>query len=641
MQHHARVIQNALWNLDPESPVEYLTLAAISDNFGEIGITDIYGGTFLRIKGPELSLVDRFFKSIGLLAVEPHRVPVMRKDQVIGHMNMTHNHNSIYFHLYVLSSLLLLLTAYIFYLRTLNAKRYLESRVSERTKELAQAMSKAQESEEKFRAFSEQTVLGIMAYQKDRFIYSNKAAADIFSVEINQILNWRGEEYLKHMPDDDDTELLAHQIAGNLGISTWRTKSQNKSGRWVESISRQVRFHGKEAILLSLHDITEKKVMEEELHQRDKMNSVGELAGGIAHDFNNMLGGIIGAAEIIENRQDITDSQKPLIGMILKAARRAADLTNKLLAFSRKGIMVTHDFSVHSLIDDVIALLSHTLDKRINIVSELTAGQHVISGDPSQVQNAILNLAVNARDAITHGGDITLSTKEIELNKAYCNSSPFEIRPGDFIQLSIQDNGLGIPSHLQQKIFEPFFTTKGVGKGTGLGLSAVYGTIKDHHGAVTVYSEEGVGTVFHIYLPLSRGEDHEVLHTQTAKIPRGSGTVLVIDDEEVIRNTAKIILKNLGYEVMSANDGEEGVEVFKEHQSKIDLVLMDMVMPKMSGTECFHAIREISHDIPILLCSGFTGSASINELLENGATAFLKKPYTTPDISQAIYLALH
>ncbi|MCK5297085.1 MAG: PAS domain S-box protein, partial [Alphaproteobacteria bacterium] len=337
--------------------------------------------------------------------------------------------------------------------------------------------------------------------------------------------------------------------------------------------------------VLVFRDVTEQAQLIEQLHQSKKMQAIGQLAGGIAHDFNNMLGGIIGAAELLEIGLPKEDQKKNhvFIHLILETAQRAAELTEKLLAFSRKGTRIVVPLDLHAVIQDAVAILERSIDKRIDIKLNMNAITSTILGDKSQLQNAILNLGVNARDAMIEGGEITIETNNISLNNEYCRSKTSDLKSGYYVQLTIQDTGVGIPPDIQNKVFEPFFTTKKTGKGTGLGLSAVYGTIRDHQGDITVYSEIDKGTIFHIYLPISNETVKFEEKPTKEKLLTGCGLILVIDDEKMIRTTSSNILKKLGYDVIVAENGEHGVELYKKNSDRIKLVVLDMVMPKMNG----------------------------------------------------------
>ena len=271
-----------------------------------------------------------------------------------------------------------------------------------------------------------------------------------------------------------------------------------------------------------------------------------------------------------------------------------------------------------------------TIDKKIRISARKDAENNMVIGDNSELQNALMNIMINASHVMPDGGEIKIETKNIKLKKAYCDANPFEIKPGEYIEIEIRDTGCGIPLENLQKIFEPFYTTKGMG--TGLGLAAVYGTVQDHHGAINVYSKVGTGTSFHILLPCS---EKMVNYQQTDKgILAGSGQILLVDDEEAIRITGEIMLKEMGYQVLLAENGREAVEIFKNQHAEIDLVIMDMIMPEMNGGEAFFKMREIDKNCKVVISTGFANSESLDELRKSGLAGFIRKPYRDFELRQ-------
>lgn len=388
-------------------------------------------------------------------------------------------------------------------------------------------------------------------------------------------------------------------------------------------------FHG---LIL---DETEQHKMEEQLHHSQKMEAVGQLAGGIAHDFNNMLGGIVMSAELLAGHLDGSEKAERFQQIIFDSAGHASELTQQLLAFSRKQPSSFKVFEVHKVIDDVVAILKNTVDKRISIKTAYKAEDQRIYGDPSHFQSAFLNLGINASHAMPKGGTISIRTKNVELHTNKPGQSSHNIKPGHYLQLAITDTGQGIaPEHLE-KIFDPFFTTKEQGKGTGLGLAAVYGTVQQHKGEIKVESEVGLGTTFTILLPLTKKELTKQPNKALEK--KGRGKILVIDDEEVMRETVQALLETIGYSVDTADNGLSGLTLFKEKQpGYYDLVLMDMIMPEMNGNDCFKAIRKIQKDIKVVLTSGYADEQDFREMHEQGLAGFLKKPYNRALLSQTI-----
>lgn len=392
-------------------------------------------------------------------------------------------------------------------------------------------------------------------------------------------------------------------------------------------------------VVLVFRDVTERHQMEAQLRQSQKMDSIGKLAGGIAHDFNNMLSGIMGAAELLTSSlRDDTKSQT-YVSIIRDAASQAAALTSKLLAFSRKGKSISAPFDLHAAIDSSIALLEHSIDRKIKISQLLNAEQTIINGDPVQVQNAILNLGLNAAAAMPAGGVLTLETNNRYLNEHECRVSGFSVHPGPHIELRVSDTGVGMNDSLLTYIFEPFFTTKDIGGGTGLGLAAVYGTVKEHYGSIIVESVEGKGSMFTLCFPLiKKALQTPVVHPE--HLEHGTGRILVVDDEAIVRMTTAAILRSLGYSVTLAVNGKDAVEVYEKEKDTIDLVILDLVMPEMNGEDAFAVLKQINPDVKVILTSGFKRDMSTVELLWDGAASFIHKPYQRVDLAHHVAKAL-
>ncbi len=391
--------------------------------------------------------------------------------------------------------------------------------------------------------------------------------------------------------------------------------------------------------VIVFRDITEQSRVEAQLRQSQKMDSLGQLAGGIAHDFNNMLSGTLGYAELIARQHPGDEKTQAYIDTIMKTSLQAADLTRKLLSFSRKEKEESLPFDLHAPLSDALSILQHTIDRRIVLERRMHALSSVVIGDPSHVQNAILNICVNARDAMPEGGKLTIATENIELGESYCLASPFDLEPGAFILVSISDTGTGMSEEVRKRIFEPFFTTKEAGEGTGLGLAAAYGTVVSHNGSIMALSEEGKGTSFHIHLPIDR--------KSAARNPagreepkKGSGCILIVDDEDAVRSALSLQLEQLGYEVILAGDGREGCELYRLNRERVDVVIMDMIMPRMNGRDCLREIRRIDRSAKVIVFSGFVQESVIRELQEEGISDFIKKPFRITQITSALEWAL-
>lgn len=385
-------------------------------------------------------------------------------------------------------------------------------------------------------------------------------------------------------------------------------------------------------VVLIIRDITSEVEQEYNLIQAQKMDAMGQLSSGIAHDFNNMLGGIQGATNVLQ--LSAREDQNEMLNLILNASDKASKLTNELLVFSRKTPQASTAIEVHTIIDETVFLLSRTIDKRITIKKELSASSSLVVGDDTLIQSALMNMGINASHAMPDGGTLTIKTIEKELDELYCKHSEFEVTPGNYLSIEVIDSGCGMPPEVQKHIFEPFFTTKEVGKGTGLGMAAVYSMIVKHKGAIRVYSEEGTGTAFHILLPLVEKSDRPLKRVDET-IRTGTGSVLVVDDEEFIRITTTELLRSLGYTVYAAQNGEEALALLQE--LSVDVILLDMIMPKLNGRQTFEKIIEQKlSSAKVILSSGFSKEEDVIKMREKGLFGFLHKPYQRSELSQMV-----
>ncbi len=412
----------------------------------------------------------------------------------------------------------------------------------------------------------------------------NRAFCDDFGYAADCVIGVRDDE-LGLWVDRYERERflkMMHEQQNVFGFST-EIKTFQGEHRTVLLYSTGMDFKDEKCLLIVFLDVTEQKKMENQIRQTQKMEVVGQLAGGVAHDFNNMLTAISGSAELMESHVKGDSEAMKLLANIQKAANRSADLTSQLLTFSRKGQKNDVQVCINTIINEVVSLLERTVDKKIILETRLFADNCCVIGDPSLLQNALLNLGVNARDAMSDGGIITFATSNIDLDSSYCATCGFPIQPGSYIEISVSDTGTGISKDIINRVCEPFFTTKEVGKGTGLGLAAVYGTITDHHGSINIYSELGSGTVFKLYLPLSC-EIH-VASAVTEELIHGSCGILLVDDEELVRIVGQSLLESLGYRVYLAENGEQALEVYARQKKDISLVILDVVMPVMGGKE--------------------------------------------------------
>jgi PAS domain S-box-containing protein len=387
-------------------------------------------------------------------------------------------------------------------------------------------------------------------------------------------------------------------------------------------------------------DITERKLLEDQLRQSQKMEAVGQLAGGVAHDFNNMLAGIMGNAELLKHNLTSLPEHTVYLDKILSAAEHAASLTKQLLSFSRKGQVQTKAVNLHQIIDDAIGILSVTIDKRIKIEKKFGAQNADMLGDPANLENALLNLGINARDAMPQGGVVTFATETAEIEDDFALSHGYRLEPGKYIQISVSDNGCGMSDEIKKRIFEPFFTTKEQGKGTGLGMAAVYGIVKNHKGGINIYSEPGQGAIIKLYLPVSGESPAEKTPDKPSLQVTGHGRILLVEDEEMIRAMAGTMLVKLGYEVAVCCNGQEAVDYYRRHENEIDLVIMDLIMPVKNGSEALSEIRQINPNVRAVVSSGFGEGRNNHMINEMDIKAFVQKPYRMAELAEKIAKAL-
>ncbi|MDD9939745.1 MAG: response regulator [Myxococcales bacterium] len=386
---------------------------------------------------------------------------------------------------------------------------------------------------------------------------------------------------------------------------------------------------GKRLAIVVARDVTERKELEKQFRQAQKMEAIGQLAGGVAHDFNNLLTGVMGLAELLD--QDYSEDGRPR--EIVQIGHHAAELVRQLLAFSRRAPARTKLTDLNELVRSVQQILGRTVDRRIEIRMDLSSDKCMILGDASQLQSALLNLGINARDAMPDGGTLTLSTRLVTLAESIPSRGGV-VPPGAYVEVTVADTGAGIPKSIRDRVFEPFFTTKEQGKGTGLGLAAVYGTVQSHHGGLCLASDVGRGTVFQIYLPERREPERKSdEHVRAPAV--GKGRIVVVDDEEVVRNVAAAMLEGLGYHVDVFADGAAAVDCYSRGVGAIDLVVLDIIMPRMTGLEVARRLREVHSGVRILFVSGYPETDAHAPPGFND-TPFLQKPFTRDQLAEAV-----
>ena len=378
----------------------------------------------------------------------------------------------------------------------------------------------------------------------------------------------------------------------------------------------------------------ELKKMQRQLIEAEKLTALGTLAGGVAHDFNNILCGMIGYVGLLKRNHSSEDKDFKMLDTIEKAGFRAANLTKQLLTFSRQEALALQSIEVNEHIENVAKLLKNTISKLIIINLELGESLPPVLSDPAQLEQIVMNLAVNARDAMPDGGRILIQSEEVTVDEEFCREHP-EAKPGNYIRITVSDQGEGIEEEILPRIFEPFFTTKEFGKGTGLGLAMVYGIVKSHKGFIIVASSPGKGTVFSVYLPLTDMlQEEEILPAVSEQLLRAG--ILIVDDEELIATMLAEHLQNLGCHTFKASDGEEALALLKQHGDELDAAVLDLNMPVMDGTSTYEKMIALKPELKVLVASGYTLKGSAEEILARGAQGFIQKPYSLNNIVSKI-----
>ena len=476
-------------------------------------------------------------------------------------------------------------------------------------------------------------------------VYGNPALTNLTGYNIEEI-NTAGGPAMMY----SDSEAVKEIITYTLGGEKWRGELEikHRSGRLIPVEARQDAIKDEAGLILgviALHrDISlrknaekERKALEGQLIHAQKMESIGTLAGGVAHDFNNLIHAISGYAQLLLLDKDETDADYQVLNEIEAATKRASELTRQLLVFSRKITSQLNPTDLNAQIKKVKQILERTIPRMIKIEHQLSDGLHTILADANQIEQVLLNLAVNASHAMPEGGQLLFATRNTVLDEAYCEAH-LGAKPGEYVQLTVTDTGMGMPPETVSHIFEPFFTTKEVGKGTGLGLSIVYGIIKNHKGYITCHSEPDKGTSFKLYFPVmaTRSDAKPAQELERMIELHGDETVLVVDDDPAVLNLAINMLTRYGYTTLTATSGEEAISTFETDKDRIALIILDLNMPGMGGHKCLAQLLEMDPDVRVIVASGYSPNGSIKEMLESGPHEFIGKPFQLRDMLKTV-----
>jgi hypothetical protein len=491
------------------------------------------------------------------------------------------------------------------------------------------------DAEMKFRLLFESNPQPMWVFDKQtlHFLEVNPAATERYGYTREEFLAMKLTDV---RPEDEVPSLLKVLAQGAERTYSGHWRHRTKDGRLfeVEVAARNITFAGRAARLVIINDVTERKLLEAQFRQAQKMEAVGTLAGGIAHDFNNLLTVISGYSYML--KESLTDDRKLAedIGQIEQAAEKAAALTRQLLAFSRRQVLEPKTIVLNDVVRGMEKMLRRVIGEDIELITVPSPDLGLVRADPGQIEQVLMNLAVNARDAMPKGGKLVFETENVELDEAYARSH-MGARTGSYVQLAVSDTGTGMDAETMSHIFEPFFTTKGMGRGTGLGLSTVYGIVKQSGGYIWAYSEPGHGTTFKIYLPLVQGESESKPAESREPARHGSSTVLLVEDDEAVRDLATRILRQHGYSVLPASGGAEAELLCRRFEGKIHLLVTDVVMPGMSGAKLARRLRRQRPEIRVLFISGYTDNVLQHGILKSN-TAFLQKPFSAHSLAEKV-----
>ncbi len=503
--------------------------------------------------------------------------------------------------------------------------------------EQARAAAALRASEERYRKLYERNLAGVYSTTLDgHLIDLNDACARMFGYASRQ-------EAMAHTlwditPNRAEMEMLIALARRQKSFTSLEVRLKRIDGRtvWVLGSASLIEADGGKPAMIegTLLDITERKNLEEQLRQAQRIEAVGRLAGGVAHDFNNLLTAILGYSDIVLEQLPGGDRLRHYVGEIKKAGERAASLTRQLLAFSRQQVLAPLVLDLNAVVADMEKMLRRLIGEDIELVTVLAHDLARVKADPSQLEQVIMNLAVNARDAMPEGGRLSLATANFLVDETYAQRH-VGLKPGPYVTLTVTDTGCGMDAETLSRIFEPFFTTKEKGKGTGLGLSTVYGVVKQSGGYIEVESEPGRGTAFRVYLPQVEESLTNVKEREPAAAPSsGAETILLVEDEESVRTLVESVLRSKGYKVIPAARGDEALALSEQYAQPIALMLVDMVMPRMSGRELARRLAPLHPETKVLFMSGYAGSSASDGL--DADTHFIQKPFTSEALARKV-----
>ena len=514
--------------------------------------------------------------------------------------------------------------------------------------ERAQAIRSLRESQKRYRTLFNESPDAISITQLDtgRVFDVNDGFCRLYGCTREEVIG-RTTLDLEVFVDVRDRERFLAVLKEKGRIDDFEIRFKNRSGEVFDTLlsARKMRYVNQDCLVASVRDLSpvkkaerEKERLAKQLQQAQKMESIGTFAGGIAHDFNNILAMVMGYGELAQQKASQGLDNRDDLERIVAAAERARNLVKQLLTFSRKSEAEFQALDLDQVIIRCAGILERTLPRAIDLRLELGGGPELIRADPIQMEQVIMNLANNARDAMPQGGSLTFRTEPLLLEQEGPGKHP-EVPPGRYLRLTVADTGQGMDEETREKIFEPFFTTKGLGQGAGLGLSTVYGIVREHRGRISCHSEPGLGTTFRLYFPVHEAGEQEAPKGEPqapASPSPGRQTILLVDDEEPIRRLGTEFLEGAGYRVVQAKSGEEALDYFRRSEKGVDLVILDLGMPGMGGNRCLAGLLSLDPGVKVLVASGYSAEGSMGDTLQAGASAYLTKPYRLGDLLEAV-----
>ncbi len=494
------------------------------------------------------------------------------------------------------------------------------------------------ESEERMRLVIEASPIGIAIVQDRKYLYVNPAFSGTFGYEhAEAIVGLRAEDLFMEK-DRASVATQARELSRGASASppleitgVRQNGDPFEASMWLTAID----FQGKPSLLGFITDISKEKALRSQLVHAQKMEAIGTLAGGIAHDFNNLLTIIQGFSELVLLEKNEDDRDYSDLLKVVRAARNGADLVRRILTFSRKVETKQRPIDLNYEVTQAEQLLRRTIPKMTEIVLVLDHTLGKINGDPGQIEQILLNLAVNAQHAMPEGGRLVIETKNVTLDEDYCRNH-IDVRPGEYALLMVKDNGQGMTKDVLDHVFEPFYTTKKQGEGTGLGLAMVFGIVKAHRGAIACRSAPHVGTTFEMYFPVIQMPETDDVTAEQVISAVGHETILLVDDEESIRDLGKRILSRAGYHIITASNGMEAVEIYRSTRDQIALIVLDVIMPVMGGAQCLEKLLQINPKAKVLITSGFFIDGPTKHAVESGSKGFVSKPFRMSEVLTAV-----